>query len=54
MSMHKNPHRGKFIAEVYVTLNRMSGRKLAAMLNVSASTLNRILKGTYGCLRADA
>ena len=48
MAMHNPPHPGEFIAEVYLAPNNLSGRVLAAKLAVSASTLNRILKGTSG------
>lgn len=48
MAMHNPPHPGEFITEVYLEPNNLSGRKLAAKLGVSASTLNRILKGTSG------
>jgi antitoxin HigA-1 len=33
---------------VYLEPNNLSGRELAGKLDVSASTLNRILKGTSG------
>jgi addiction module HigA family antidote len=46
--MHNPPHPGEFIAEVYLEPNKLSGRELSAKLGVSASTLNRILKGTSG------
>ena len=48
MAMHNPPHPGEFIAEVYLEPNKLSGRELSAKLGVSASTLNRILKGTSG------
>jgi addiction module HigA family antidote len=48
MAMHNPPHPGEFINEVYLEPNNHSGRELAAKLDVSASTLNRILKGTSG------
>ncbi len=48
MAMHNPPHPGEFIAEVYLEPNNLSGRELAAKLGVSASTVNRILKGTSG------
>ncbi|MBA3964750.1 MAG: HigA family addiction module antidote protein [Nitrospirales bacterium] len=48
MAMHNPPHPGEFINEVYLAPNNLSGRELAAKLDVSASTLNRILKGTSG------
>ena len=48
MTMHNPPHPGEFITEVYLEPNNLSGRELAGKLDVSASTLNRILKGTSG------
>ena len=48
MTMHNPPHPGEFITEVYLVPNNLSGRELAAKLDVSASTLNRILRGTNG------
>ena len=48
MAMHNPPHPGEFITEVYLEPNNLSGRELATKLAVSASTLNRILKGTSG------
>jgi addiction module HigA family antidote len=44
--MHNPPHPGEFIADVYLEPNGISGRELAAKLDVAASTLSRILKGT--------
>lgn len=48
MAMHNPPHPGEFITAVYLEPNNLSGRELASKLAVSASTLNRILKGTSG------
>src|SRR5680860_44606 len=48
MVMHNPPHPGEFLNEVYLAPNNLSGRELATKLDVSASTLNRILKGTSG------
>ena len=45
MSMNNPPHPGKFIAEVYLGPNDISGRELAVSLGVSASTLHRVLNG---------
>ena len=45
MTMHNPPHPGEFITEVYLAPNNLSGRELAAKLDVSASTLNRIQIG---------
>jgi len=46
MAMHNPPHPGEFITDVYLEPNGISGRELAAKLDVAASTLSRILKGT--------
>ena len=46
MAMHNPPHPGEFITGVYLEPNGISGRELAAKLDVAASTLSRILKGT--------
>ena len=48
MGMHNPPHPGEFITEVYLEPNNLSGRELAVKLDVAASTLNPILKGTSG------
>ena len=45
MAMHNPPHPGEFITAVYLEPNDISGRKLAAKLRVSPSTLNRVLTG---------
>jgi addiction module HigA family antidote len=44
--MYNPPHPGEFITEVYLEPNGVSGRELAVKLDVAASTLSRILKGT--------
>lgn len=46
MAMHNPPHPGEFITDIYLEPNGVSGRELAAELDVAASTLSRILKGT--------
>jgi addiction module HigA family antidote len=46
MAMHNPPHPGEFITEVYLEPNGISGRELASKLDVSASTLSRVLNGT--------
>ena len=46
MPMYNPPHPGEFITELYLQPNGISGRELASKLNVAASTLSRILKGT--------
>lgn len=46
MAMYNPPHPGEFITEIYLRPNGISGRELAFKLNVAASTLSRILKGT--------
>jgi len=48
MAMRNPPHPGEFITEVYLGLNNLSGRELAAKLGVAASTLSRILTGASG------
>lgn len=45
MAMHNPPHPGEFITEIYLEPNGISGRELAAKLDVAPSTLSRILKG---------
>ena len=46
MTMHNPPHPGEFIIGVYLEPNGISGRELADKLDVSASTLSRVLKGS--------
>ena len=46
MAMHNPPHPGEFITEIYLEPNGISGRELANKLDVAASTLSRILKGS--------
>lgn len=46
MTMHNPPHPGEFITEIYLEPNGISGRELAVKLDVAASTLSRVLKGT--------
>lgn len=48
MNMHNPPHPGEFITGVYLEPNDISGRELAEKLDVSPSTLNRVLKGNSG------
>ncbi len=45
MAMHNPVHPGEFIREVYITPFELSVRKVAENLNVSPSTLNRLLNG---------
>ncbi|GAB3483030.1 HigA family addiction module antitoxin [Marinomonas epiphytica] len=45
MTMHNPPHPGEFISDVYMQPFGYSCRFVAKQLDVSASTLNRILKG---------
>lgn len=45
MSMHNPPHPGEFIRDIYITPYDLSVRKVAENLNVSPSTLNRLLNG---------
>jgi addiction module HigA family antidote len=44
--MHNPPHPGEFISGVYLEPNGISGRELAAKLDVAASTLSRVLNGS--------
>ncbi|WP_234026686.1 HigA family addiction module antitoxin [Melaminivora suipulveris] len=44
--MHNPPHPGEFISDVYLEPHGISGRELADKLDVAASTLSRILKGS--------
>jgi addiction module HigA family antidote len=46
MAMYNPPHPGEFITNIYLEPHGISGRELAAKLDVAASTLSRILKGT--------
>jgi addiction module HigA family antidote len=46
--MHNPPHPGEFIVEAYLEPNGIRGRELAAKLEVSPSSLNRVLKGSSG------
>lgn len=48
MVMHKPPHPGEFIREVYLQPYAITGRQLSEKLGVSPSTLNRVLKGQSG------
>lgn len=40
------PHPGEFLSAVYLEPFGVSGRELAVQLDVSPSTLSRVLKGT--------
>lgn len=46
MAMYNPPHPGEFISEVYLEPYGISGRELALKLDVAASTLSRVLKGS--------
>ena len=45
MTIHNPPHPGEFISDVYMEPFGYSCRFVAKQLDVSASTLNRVLKG---------
>lgn len=45
MGMHNPPHPGEFIREVYIGPYDLSIRKVAGKLNVSPSTLTRLVNG---------
>ena len=46
MPMYNPPHPGEFITQIYLEPNGVSGRELAEKLDVAASTLSRLLKGS--------
>jgi addiction module HigA family antidote len=46
--MYNPPHPGEFIQEVYLEPFGITGRQLSLKLDVSPSTLSRILKGNSG------
>lgn len=46
MAMHNPPHPGEFINDIYLEPNGISGRELAAKLDVAPSTLSRVLNGS--------
>ncbi|WP_018880798.1 MULTISPECIES: HigA family addiction module antitoxin [unclassified Thioalkalivibrio] len=48
MNMHNPPHPGEFIREVYLEPFGLSARQLASKLDVSPSTLGRVLQGRSG------
>lgn len=48
MTMHNPPHPGEFIRQVYLEPFELSARRLAAKMDVSPSTLNRLLNGNAG------
>ncbi len=48
MAMHNPPHPGEFIVSMYLEPYGLSCRYLASQLDVSASTLNRVLKQQSG------
>lgn len=45
MTMHNPPHPGEFISDVYMEPFGYSCRFVSKQLDVSPSTLNRVLKG---------
>jgi addiction module HigA family antidote len=45
MTMHNPPHPGEFISAIYLEPNHISVRELAGALDVSPSTLSRLLNG---------
>jgi len=46
LPMHNPPHPGEFISRVYLEPFSVSGRVLAQQLDVSGSTLSRVLNGS--------
>ncbi len=45
MAIYDPPHPGEFIRELYIEPSNLSIRKVAEALDVSSSTLNRLLNG---------
>ncbi|WP_018865260.1 HigA family addiction module antitoxin [Thioalkalivibrio sp. ARh3] len=48
MTMHNPPHPGEFIREVFLEPFGLSAHQLASKLDVSPSTLGRVLQGRRG------
>ena len=48
MKMHDPPHPGEFIRETYIEPFSVSIRSIASSLNVSTSTLTRLINGQSG------
>lgn len=48
MKMHNPPHPGEFIRETYIEPFEVSVRSIAESLDVSPSTLNRLINGQSG------
>ncbi len=48
MTMYNPPHPGEFIHEIYLAPYELSVRGLAESLDVSPSTLNRLINGQSG------
>ncbi len=48
MKMHNPPHPGEFIRETYLEPFEISVRAIAESLDVSPSTLNRLINGQSG------
>lgn len=48
MAMHNPPHPGEFIREIYLEPFSVSVRALAESLDVSPSTLSRLVNGQSG------
>ncbi|MDB4223201.1 HigA family addiction module antitoxin [Granulosicoccus sp.] len=48
MKMHNPPHPGEFIRETYIEPFEISVRAIAESLDVSPSTLNRLINGQSG------
>nr|VFK65541.1 MAG: addiction module antidote protein, HigA family [Candidatus Kentron sp. UNK]VFK71515.1 MAG: addiction module antidote protein, HigA family [Candidatus Kentron sp. UNK] len=46
MTMHNPPHPGEFIVAVYLEPNGISGREFAQKLDISVSTISRVLNGS--------
>jgi len=48
VKMHNPPHPGEFIRETYIAPFEISVRAIAESLDVSPSTLNRLINGQSG------
>lgn len=46
MAMHNPPHPGEFISRIYLDPNGIGTRELARKLDVSVSTVSRVLNGS--------
>lgn len=45
MAMHNPPHPGELIRDVYLEATELSVRQIAELMDISPSTLNRLVNG---------